>query len=50
MIFNDNRCNNKYLSAVLKSKVFHDYNEGLYAQVSDMETLCILDKAHSKFI
>ncbi len=47
---NYNKCNNKLISAVLKSKVFHDYNRGLYVQVPDMETWPIMDKAHSKFI
>ena len=48
---NDNKCNNKCIGDVLKSKMFHDYNGGLYVrytQIPDMETLSIIDKAHSK--
>lgn len=50
-----NHCNlnnkhNKFISAVLKSKGFHDYNREMYVQVPDMVTLSIMDKEHFKFI
>lgn len=46
----DKKCNNKLISVALKSIIFHDYNRGITAQVSDKVTVSMMEKAHSKYI
>lgn len=44
-----NKCNNKFISDALKSRLFFGYNRGLCVQVPNMDTLSI-EKTHFNFI
>lgn len=46
----DKKCNNKFISAVFKSRSFNDYHRGLYSDTSQSLSLSTLEKAHSNYI